>query len=93
MLSVPRGLRLRAVADRRDEILDDAEMAADAVARIERRHRDRLDFVEEAVAHAWCVTSARTSSKPSQVSEPRSPTIRQPLSQLVRRPSAHQLPR
>ena len=38
-------------------------------------------------------TSARMPSNPSQVSAPRSPTMRQALSQLVRGPSAHQLPR
>ena len=50
MLSAPRVSGSVPVSTARDEILDDAEMAADAVARIERRHVDRLDLVEQAVA-------------------------------------------
>src|SRR6185369_16862060 len=44
------GLRPRAIADRCNEILDDAEVSANAVGGIERRHVDRLDLVEEALA-------------------------------------------
>ena len=50
MLSVPRVSGSLPLSTARDEILDHAEMAADAVARIERRHGDRLDLVEQALA-------------------------------------------
>src|SRR4051794_2226325 len=45
-----RRLRLRSVLHGCDEILDDAEMAADAVARVERRHLDRPLLLQDAVA-------------------------------------------
>ena len=82
MLSAPRVSGSVPLSTARDEILDDAEMAADAVALVERRHRDRLHAVEQPFAHRSRGLGPQTSSKPSQMRLPRSPTMRQPASQL-----------
>ena len=93
MLSVPRVSGSRAARDRGDEVLHHAEMAADAVARVERRHLDRRDLVEEPVAAAGHAPRRGCRRSRPRSASPRSPTIRHALSQLVRSPSAHQLPR
>ena len=75
------------------EILDDAEMAVDAVGGVERRYCGSLLSRRRTGRRAAPPTSAFSPSlEPSQTKLPRSPTMRQALPSWCRKPCAHQVP-